>query len=47
MYGFDNDFKSAQRDYDNQLPEETCEGECTQCGFDCEDRIADYIEEEE
>ena len=48
MYGFDNGFKSAQRDYDNQSPEEICEDECNECNIDdCDYREEDYIEEEE
>ena len=42
-YGFDK----AQRAYDNQIPVEVCEDECTECGFDCEDRIEDYQYEDE
>ncbi len=43
-YGFDK----AQRVYDNQIPVEVCEDECSECECDdCEDRIEDYQYEDE
>ncbi|KKN34373.1 hypothetical protein LCGC14_0794200 [marine sediment metagenome] len=47
----DNGFAKAQRDYDNQLPDDSgngseCDGKCIKCCFeDCDNREELYAED--